>query len=98
MTTVRFHAERCVSEDGARSKARTPERDNCPTRGGFTMASLKKWRQIGQGQFHKWETPGDELEGMWQGPNDGPTGPPGTGEPRKGPGPFPLHTAPLGRP
>ena len=26
------------------------------------MSSLKRWRQIGQGQFHKWETPGDELE------------------------------------
>jgi hypothetical protein len=32
-----------------------------------TMSSLKRWRQVGQGQFHKWETPGEELEGTWRG-------------------------------
>jgi hypothetical protein len=57
------------------------------------MASLKRWRQIGQGQFHKWETPGDELEGMWQGPHDGRYGPLGTVETREGLVTFPLHTA-----
>src|SRR2546428_6617205 len=93
MTTVRFHAERCVSEDGARSKARTPERDNCPTRGGFTMASLKRWRQIGQGQFHKWETPGDALEGAWQGSREGRYGPLGAVETTAGLLTFPLHAA-----
>lgn len=32
------------------------------------MSNLKRWRQIGQGQFRKWETPGDELEGAWREP------------------------------
>src|SRR5437016_1805222 len=44
------------------------------------MASLKRWRQIGQGEFHKWETPGDELEGVWHGAQAGLMT-------------FPLHTA-----
>jgi len=57
------------------------------------MTSLKRWRQIGQGQFHKWETPGDELEGVWQGPHDGRYGPLGTVETRNGLVTFPLHTA-----
>jgi hypothetical protein len=57
------------------------------------MSSLKRWRQIGQGQFHKWETPGDELEGVWQGPHDGRYGPLGTLETREGLITFPLHAA-----
>ena len=57
------------------------------------MTSLKHWRQIGQGQFHKWETPGDELEGVWQGPHDGCYGLLGTVETRDGLVTFPLHTA-----
>ena len=57
------------------------------------MASLKRWRQIGQGQFHKWETPGDELEGVWMGPHDGRYGPLGTLETPAGLVSFPLHTA-----
>jgi hypothetical protein len=42
------------------------------------MSSLKRWRKVGQGQFHKWETPGEELEGIWQGIHDGRFGPLGT--------------------
>ena len=42
------------------------------------MSSLKRWRQIGQGQFHKWETPGEEFEGTWRGMHDGRFGPLGT--------------------
>jgi hypothetical protein len=57
------------------------------------MTSLKRWRQIGQGQFHKWETPGDELQGRWQGPHDGRYGPLGTLETPEGFVTFPLHTA-----
>jgi hypothetical protein len=57
------------------------------------MGSLKRWRQIGQGQFHKWETPGDELEGVWQGTHDGRYGPLGTLETPAGFVTFPLHTA-----
>ena len=62
------------------------------------MASLKRWRQIGQGQFHKWETPGDELEGVWQGTHDGRYGPLGTLETPAGLVTFPLHTALVERP
>src|SRR5687767_6504999 len=61
------------------------------------MASLRRWRQIGQGQFHKWETPGDELEGRWQGIHDGRYGPLGTVETRTGLVTFPLHAALLDR-
>jgi len=57
------------------------------------MANLRRWRQIGQGVFHKWETPGDELEGRWQGPHDGRYGPLGTVETTQGLVTFPLHAA-----
>jgi len=61
------------------------------------MSSLKRWRQIGQGQFHKWETPGDELEGAWQGSHEGRYGPLGTLETSDGLITFPLHAALLER-
>lgn len=61
------------------------------------MSSLKRWRQIGQGQFHKWETPGDELEGTWRGMHDGRYGPLGTVETMEGLLTFPLHAALLDR-
>src|SRR5262245_9777236 len=61
------------------------------------MSNLKRWRQVGQGQFHKWETPGDELEGIWQGQHDGQYGPLGTLDTRDGRITFPLHTALLER-
>jgi len=57
------------------------------------MGSLKRWRQIGQGQFHKWETPGDELEGAWQGSHEGRYGLLGTVETTAGLLTFPLHAA-----
>ena len=61
------------------------------------MSSLKRWRQIGQGQFHKWETPGDEFEGTWRGMHDGRFGPLGTLETPDGLITFPLHAALLER-
>ena len=61
------------------------------------MSNLKRWRQIGQGQFHKWETPGNELEGIWQGPHEGRFGPLGTLETAEGFVIFPLHAALLDR-
>ena len=61
------------------------------------MSSLKRWRQVGQGQFHKWETPGEELEGTWQGQHDGLFGPVGTIETADSRITFPLHTALLER-
>ena len=61
------------------------------------MSSLKRWRQIGQGQFHKWETPGEEFEGTWRGMHDGRFGPLGTLETREGLITFPLHAALLER-
>ncbi len=57
------------------------------------MSSLKRWRQIGQGQFHKWETVGDELEGAWQGSHEGRYGPLGTLATAAGLLTFPLHAA-----
>ena len=44
------------------------------------MSSLKRWRRIGEGQFHKWETPGEELQGVWRGVHDGRFGALGTVE------------------
>src|SRR5215831_19020593 len=61
------------------------------------MASLKRWREIGQGQFHKWETPGGEFEGTWRGMHDGRFGPLGTLETSEGLVTFPLHAALLER-
>src|SRR2546425_7336875 len=57
------------------------------------MSSLKRWRQIGQGQFHKWETPGEEFEGTWRGMHDGRFGPLGTLETPEGLVTFPMHAA-----
>jgi len=57
------------------------------------VTNLKRWRQIGPGQFHKWETPGDQLEGTWQGSHDGRFGLLGTLETAGGLVTFPLHTA-----
>jgi len=61
------------------------------------VTNLKRWRQIGQGQFHKWETPGDELEGAWQGSHEGRYGPLGSLETSDGLVTFPLHAALLER-
>lgn len=61
------------------------------------MTSLKRWRQIGQGQFRKWETPGQELEGTWHGQHDGLYGPLGALETAEGRITFPLHAALLER-
>jgi hypothetical protein len=61
------------------------------------MTSLKRWRQIGQGQFRKWETPGEEFEGIWRGMHDGRFGPLGTLETSEGLITFPLHAALLER-
>jgi hypothetical protein len=61
------------------------------------MSSLKRWRQIGQGQFHKWETAGEEFEGTWRGMHDGRFGPLGTLETPEGLVTFPLHAALLER-
>ena len=57
------------------------------------MSSLKRWRQVGQGQFQKWETPGLELEGTWQGIHEGRFGQLGTLETADGRFTFPLPVA-----
>jgi hypothetical protein len=57
------------------------------------MSSLKRWRQIGQGQFHKWETPGEAFEGTWRGMQDGRFGPLGTLDAEAGIITFPLPAA-----
>ncbi len=61
------------------------------------MSSLRRWRQVGQGQFRKWETLGQELEGIWQGQHDGLFGPLGSLETAEGRITFPLHAALLER-
>jgi hypothetical protein len=61
------------------------------------MSSLRRWRQVGHGQFHKWESPGDELEGRWIGSHEGRFGPLGSIDAREGVITFPLHTALLDR-
>lgn len=62
------------------------------------MGSLKRWTQVGQGQFHKWVEPGEKLEGLWQGTKDGQFGPLGMLELPDGSRlSFPLHTALLQR-
>ena len=61
------------------------------------MSSLKRWRRVGQGQFHKWEEPGQEFEGTWRGTHDGRFGPLGTLETSEGLITFPLPTALLER-
>jgi hypothetical protein len=55
--------------------------------------SLKRWRQVGQEQFLKWETPGQELEGTGRGIHDGRFGPLGTLEAADGRLTFPLPVA-----
>jgi hypothetical protein len=57
------------------------------------MSSLKRWRQVGHGQFRKWETPGQELQGTWQGLHEGRFGALGTVETGDGRITFPLPVA-----
>src|SRR5258705_355971 len=57
------------------------------------MSSLKRWRRVGQGQFHKWEQAGEEFEGTWRGAHDGRYGPLGTLETSGGVITFPLPAA-----
>jgi hypothetical protein len=54
------------------------------------MSSLKRWRRVGQGQFHKWEQAGEEFEGTWRGAHEGRYGPLGTLETSEGLMTFPL--------
>ena len=61
------------------------------------MSSLKRWRRVGQGQFHKWEQAGEEFEGTWRGAHDGRYGPLGMLETAEGLITFPLPTALLER-
>ena len=57
------------------------------------MGSLRRWRQVGQGQFQKWETPGQEIEGTWQGSHEGRFGTLGTLDTSDGRFTFPLPLA-----
>jgi hypothetical protein len=52
----------------------------------------KRWRDIGQGSFVKWETPGQEIEGTWHGTKPGKFGDLGIIETMEGRVSFPLHT------
>ena len=57
------------------------------------MSSLKRWRRIGQGQFHRWETPGDAFQGVWRGIRDGRFGLLGVLDTEVGPVAFPMPAA-----
>ena len=57
------------------------------------MSSLKRWRRVGEGQFHKWETAGDEVQGVWRGAHEGRFGPLGTLEAVDAVITFPLPAA-----
>lgn len=41
------------------------------------MTNLKRWRQLGQAQYTKWDTPGQEIIGNWCGQKDGKPSPDG---------------------
>ena len=57
------------------------------------MSSLKRCRKVGQGQFQKWEMPGQEFEGTWHGMHEGRFGGLGTLETVDGRLTFPLLVA-----
>jgi len=57
------------------------------------MSSLKRWRRVSQGRFHRWETPGDAFQGVWRGIRDGRFGLLGALETEVGPVAFPLPAA-----
>jgi len=57
------------------------------------MSSLKRWRRVSQGQFHRWEIPGHAFQGVWRGIRDGRFGLLGTLETEVGPVAFPLPAA-----
>src|SRR5262249_36196121 len=57
------------------------------------MGSLKRWRRVSQGQFHRWETPGDAFQGVWRGIRDGRFGLLGVLDTEVGPVAFPLPAA-----
>src|SRR5437667_11856273 len=85
-----------VSEKEYRRNSPQPSgmQQQAANQGGRTiMSSLKRWRQIGQGQFHKWEVLGDALEGVWRGIHEGRFGPLGTVETVAGLVTSPLHAA-----
>ena len=61
------------------------------------MTNLKRWVQVGQGEFMKWTEDGQTIEGIWRGQKDGTYGPLGLVDADKGRVSFPLHTALLQR-
>src|SRR6266404_7379831 len=92
---TRRHGGKAIPEGGedlasVGARVRLPQARN---KGGTNMSSLKRWRQVGQGQFQKWETPGQELEGTWQGMHEGRFGALGTLEAAEGRLTFPLPVA-----
>jgi hypothetical protein len=75
------------------AKTRGGENREFHEEGREAVNSLKRWRRIGEGQFHKWATPGGELEGVWQGTYNGRFGLVGTLDGAEGLFTFPLPTA-----
>lgn len=61
------------------------------------MSSLRRWVEVGQGEFRKWTEKGQELEGTWLGQHEGKFGPLGALQTEQGKITFPLHMALLQR-
>ena len=57
------------------------------------MSSAKRLKQLGGGQFYKFDTPGQKLEGVWQGTQAGKFGENGTVEVNGQPLMFSLNAA-----
>ena len=57
------------------------------------MTSTKRWVQMGQGSFIKWDTPGMEIEGRWAGTATTGKYPNGVLDTTEGRISFPFNTA-----
>lgn len=55
------------------------------------MTSTKRWVQMGQGAFIKWETPGQEIEGRWAGKSQTGKWPNGALDTKEGRVSFPFN-------
>lgn len=55
------------------------------------MANLKRWKEVGGGDFLKWTTKGQSLEGIWRGTKPGKFGDLGSIETAEGTTVFPMH-------
>jgi len=57
------------------------------------MSSQKRWKQLSGGQFFKFQSPGDSLEGIWRGTQTGKFGDNGVVEANGATHLFSMNTA-----